>query len=144
MKNFCQSQFHFDSGVLPSDITQFISSHKGDNDRCDNAEILKFIHIQSSPLHLIKTYALFSEQKLVKPLPPHKTQVLASSLSCQLQNIYNQLYPTRLTAHMSHFYRKYGRVSLSGDVIGCSMPGTNSHSSSVIAACILARNRSIT
>ena len=35
---------------------------------------------------------------------------------------------------MSHFYRKYGRVSLSGDVIGCSMPGTNSHSSSVIAA----------
>ena len=36
---------------------------------------------------------------------------------------------------MPHFFRQYGRVSLSGDIIGCAMQGRNNcHSSSVIAA----------
>ena len=35
---------------------------------------------------------------------------------------------------MSHFYRQYSRISLSGDIVGCTAPGTNTNSSSVIAA----------
>ena len=137
MKKFYQSQIYVDSGIIPSEFAQFLPSHQRDNDdeaRSNNTEILQYIHIQSSPLRFISSYVLPPGQNLVKALPPFKNRVLTSCLSGQLQSIYKQLYPTRQIAHMSHFYRQYGRVMLSGDVLGCTMPGANDHSSSVIAA----------
>ena len=126
------------SGFIPSDIACFLSAdqQKTDTDkRSNDAEILKLLHIQSSPLRHIDSFALLPNQTLAKPLPPHTTRVLSSQCLEQLKSLYEQLYLGRTVAHMSHFYRQHGRVSLSGDIIDCVMPGSNTcQSSSVIAA----------
>ena len=44
---------------------------------------------------------------------------------------------------MSRFYRKFGRVTLAGDLIGSDMPGPNNKSSSVIMAYWPGRSRTL-
>lgn len=137
MKKFCQSQIYTESDVLPADIVQFLPAYKRDHDnnrRSSDSDVLKFIQVQSSPLRFVSSFALLHGQTLVKPLSPHRKRVLSEPFSAQLLCIYKQLYPTRQIAHMPYFYSQYGRVCLSGDIIGCSMSGANSHSSSMISA----------
>ena len=130
MKNFFLSQGYTYSPLISSNLAQFLDpvdqqKLRGDARNYNDAEIQN----QSSPLRRIDSFSL---PTLIKPLQPHTTKVLSSELTGQLKCIYEQLYPTRAIAHMSHFYRQHTRVSLSGDVIGCAMRG--SKSSSVFAA----------
>ena len=60
-------------------------------------------------------------------------KALSSEHAQQLQVIYNQLYPSKLIAHMSHFYHEHGRISINEDIIGSERPGPNNHSSATIA-----------
>ena len=59
---------------------------------------------------------------------------LSSERARQLQEVYNQLYPSKSIAHMSHFYHEHGRISMHEDIVGSEMPGPNNDSSATIAA----------
>ena len=138
MKKFCLSQAYIHSGFISADIAQYLPSDQQISDttkRSEDADILKFLHIQSSQLRHIQSFALSPDQTLAKPLQPHMTRVMTTESLTKLKCIYEQLYPAETIAQMSPFYRQHGRVSLSGDIIGSVMPGRNScQSSSVIAA----------
>ena len=137
MKKFLLSQGYADSSFIPSDIAHFLdrSDQQKSSRNNTDADVLNFLHIQSSPLRLVGSFYLSPSQSLITPLSPHSTRVLSSKFIGQLQCIYEQLYPNRTIAHMPHFYRQHGRISLSGDTIGCVMRGSNNcQSSSVVAA----------
>ena len=138
MKKFCLSQAYIHSGVISPDIAQYLPTDQQMSDtaeRSNDANILKFLHIQSSELRHIDSFAILPNQTLVKPLQPHTTKVLTTESLRQLKCIYEQLYQAKIVAHMSHFCRQYGRIALSGDIVGSVMPGRNNcQSSSIIAA----------
>lgn len=117
MKKFLLSQGYTDSPFIPSNLAHFLDpvdqqKLSGDTRNYKDAEILNFLHIQSSPLRQIDSFSLPTGQALIKPLQPHTTKVLSSELTRQLKCIYEQLYPNRAIAHKSHFYRQHSRVSL--------------------------------
>ena len=48
--------------------------------------------------------------------------------------MYALLYPDRSSTVMSRFCRKFGRITMAGDLVGSELPGRNSKSSSVVMA----------
>ena len=135
MKKFCTSQAYVSSGTISPTVAQYLQDILDTTQRSTDSDILIFLHIQGSQLRHISSYALPPNNTLAKPLQPHTSKVLTAESLRKLKSIYEQLYPTKRVAHLPHFFRQYGRVSLSGDIIGCAMQGRNNcHSSSVIAA----------
>ena len=82
------------------------------------------VHMPSIP-RFIESSAL-SAKSIIKPLKPFKMKALSSEDARQLQEIYNQLYPSKSIADMSHFYHEHGRISINEDI--------GNHSSATIAA----------
>ena len=61
----------------------------------------------------------------IYPLGPY------SDLAELLETMYRQLYPSR---NISRFYRKCGRATIAGGLVGSDMPGPNSTTSAIIMA----------
>lgn len=76
----------------------------------------------------------WSNTGTITPLKPIFECVLEDNEACLLEGVYKQLYPTHILGHMPRFFRKFGRVTIPGDLVGSDMPGTNSNSSSVVMA----------
>lgn len=68
----------------------------------------------------------------VEALPPFYEEVFTDEASEEVLNMYHELYPDYSNLKCSKFYHKFGRSKLAGDLIGSTMPGTNSNFSSVI------------
>ena len=105
IKKFCLSQAYIHSGYISPTIAQFFPSDQQVADaaeRSEDADIVKFIHAQSSQPRHIDSFALFPDQILAKPLQPHMTRVLTAESLRQLKCVYEQLYPAKRVAQMSH------------------------------------------
>ena len=75
----------------------------------------------------------------VELLSPFHEKVLTNEQFEWLKNVYEQLYPNK-EVQVSLFYKKYGHIKISGDLIGSVMPGKHARSSAVIAAYWPSRN----
>lgn len=91
------------------------------------------LHMSHDPLHMIESFE-WSNTGTITPLKPIFECVLEDNEACLLEGVYKQLYPTHILGHMPRFFRKFGRVTILGDLVGSDMPGTNSNSSSVVMA----------
>ena len=58
----------------------------------------------------------------------------STEMSEQVLTIYKQLYSNCSSIKCSQFYCKFGKITLTDDVIGSTLPGANSRSSSVVMA----------
>ena len=117
MKRFCQSQAYINSGVVPPDIARFLPSSQQISDsmeRSNDTDILGFLHIQSSELRHIDSFAILPHQTLVKPLQPHTTKVLTTESLEQMKCIYQQLYPSKKVAHVTLLSSVWQNCSKSG------------------------------
>ena len=132
MKKFCHSQAYVNGDVLSLEFGNYLPVENRRREDCNHAHC-SYSLMHTVPLRLIDSFAL-DQNSAVKPLKPFKMKALSSEQSRQLLGIYEQLYPSKSVAHMSHLYHEYGRISLAGDTIGSEMPGPNSHSSATIAA----------
>ena len=134
MKKFCQAQeYNFLELNMPSEFLNLLPEKSQMNYKsCTDLQALKLVHISKSTLDIIVSFAL-SDNDPIRPLPPFKIKALTPEHH-QLQNVYQQLYPSRIISRVSHFYRDHGRSILGDDVIGSTMRGPNNHSSSIIAA----------
>jgi len=111
---------------LPSNYRPLISS-----DEIRNS--LSLLQYMQSPLHRIDSFA-FKNIKDISLLPPFYEDILSFDVAEHLESMYTLLYPNRCFTSMSRFYRKFGRITVAGDLIGSEMRGPNSKSSSVIMA----------
>ncbi len=135
LKKFCHSQAYVNGDIPLAEFYDYIpteSMKQRERIQRDTNDY-DHVHMPSSPLRFIASFAL-STKSVIKPLNPFKIKALSSEHARQLQEIYNQLYPSKSVAHMSHFYHEYGRVSIDEDIIGSEKPGPNNHSSATIAA----------
>jgi hypothetical protein len=76
----------------------------------------------------------FAKNVLIKPFPPFFEKIFEQIELEQLTSVINQLYPNECIAQMPRNYHLFGRVGLGGSIIGSTLPGGNSSSSSVITA----------
>ena len=59
---------------------------------------------------------------------------LTTDMDEQILTIYKQLYSNCSSIKCSQFYRKFGKITLADDLIGSTLPGANSQTSSIIMA----------
>ena len=74
-----------------------------------------------------------NEDGIVKHAP-FIDEVFTAEMAEQILTIYKQLYSNCSSIKCSQFYRKFGKITLADDLIGSTLPGANSRSSSVIMA----------
>ena len=76
-------------------------------------------------MNRIDTFAFKSTTEITL-LPPFFDDVLNFEVAEQLQSVYKQLYPRHDLKPVSRFCRKFGHVTIAGDLIGSDMPVQNS------------------
>ena len=100
-------------------------------------DVLSLLEVGYCPLEAVSTFALPSKSlAIAEALDLYQEKCLQPNLAMQLESVYKQLYPRKLIAHLSLFYKEYGRVCLAGELIGSVKPGPkfNCQSSSVVSA----------
>lgn len=131
MKKFSQAQklfsleLPFNSDILPLQYSKRKESH------CTTT--VNLMIMAQEQLRNINSFRC-DEISGVEAVSPHYDCVLTADECEFLKCIYLQLYPQFTNFRVSPLYKKCGRISFSGDLIGSEMPGANSVKSSVITA----------
>ena len=98
-------------------------------------DVVSRLEVGYCPLEAVSTFALpLKSLAIAKALDPYQEKCLQPNLAMQLESIYKQLYPRKLVAHLSLFYKEYGRVCLAGELIGSVKPGPNCQSSLILVS----------
>ena len=99
----------------------------------EKKDSLSLFNYMRNPLERISTFA-FKSSNDISLLPPLYEAILTFDVAEQLEGMYALLYPNHNLTVLSRFCRKFGRITIAGDVVGLQMTGPNSKSSSVIMA----------
>ena len=101
---------------------------------CNNTTVARSFHLYETATHQLNSIDSFACSDGVELLSPYYEKVLTSEQFQYMMQIYEKLYPNKEDIQLSVFYKKYGRITISNDVIGSVMPGKHATSSAVIAA----------
>lgn len=101
-------------------------------DFCSNSAMtLETLHMHEKRLESI---ASFANNGIVVPVPPYQMSMFDSEEIQQLGSLYTLIYQNKTVHHLPYSYQMYGRVNMSGEMIGSTLPGGNNAAASVIMA----------
>lgn len=94
---------------------------------------LSLMHYMKSPLVSISSFAFVCSNE-IKLIRPFCDAIMSFDVAEQLRTMYSLLYPNQSFGVMSRFFRKFGRITIAGNLIGSELSGPNNKSYSVIMA----------
>ena len=131
MKKFCRNQAIFSLDIpLPEELCAVLPDgfrqkmNISCNLKCDYIHLIRFSQYS---LDKIASFE-FSTNLGIDLLQPYYQDVFNSDIAEQLESMYK---PNYNVSSISRFYRKFGRATIAGDLIGSHLPGQNSRTSSV-------------
>ena len=133
MKKFVHSQAYVNGSIVSTEFSEYLPGRDRKKQEEYHPNNCNLSLVSTMPIHLINSFAL-DKKSIYKPLKPFKVKALSSENCQRLKVMYEQLYPSKTIAHISHLYHQYGRISVEEEVIGSELPGPNNHSSATIAA----------
>ena len=131
MRKFCQNQAVHDMDLPVMSELNSILPEVYKQDMVKNSNSLKLLPFAIDRLDTIQSFA--NEEGIVSN-PPFFDEVFTTDMGEQILTIYKQLYSNCSSIKCSQFYRKFGKITLADDLIGSTLPGANSQTSSVIMA----------